>query len=308
MSDTKHSPAEDEITLVDIFAVLLKYRWLILGLTFAAALLSILLFVTVPSPNNVTGKPVALEYETVLTAVFAPGLETVADLERVQAVVIQSLMNPELLYDAFYFSSMFMGGINADTAKSAALETISRGIKKTKPVDAANNWSAEIVFGTYKSVVMNGVISIAVRNSDIGKTEKFCEYLLEKANYALNKSLSGTVAAMIEYSGSSVNKAIAINAAKVNQSYLIAQAILDSKFQTLAIMSTYSMSRPASDAVDATAINQAKIKKYGILAVVGFAFLGIFLAFVLNWIEGVKKDPLAMAKFREAMGKKAAKQ
>ncbi|WP_156789641.1 hypothetical protein [Gracilinema caldarium] len=39
----------------------------------------------------------------------------------------------------------------------------------------------------------------------------------------------------------------------------------------------------------------------GLIITFGALFLAMFIAFVLEWIESIRKDPEAMAKIREAL-------
>ncbi|HOT58127.1 MAG TPA: hypothetical protein PK074_00630 [Spirochaetales bacterium] len=315
MSDIQNTHAEDEISLIDLIAVMLKYRWLIIGLTCASIVITTLAYFILPalktseiSTNNATAA-VLSPYETVTTLSFTPGIELLVQYSNLHYFTITTLSNPLTIDTALTAAHLDFGFLSR--SPDERLATIRQELKKTKPADAVNSWSAELTFKDYKATVLNGIITLTIKSPDKEKNEKFIDATIRSLNETLKQYLIAPASALLTQgiSTNQKNSFAELDAAKLNQQRSLANAIVNRSFNPVVKLMSYTLQEQKDIQQEIQQEIQQKIqiknqiKKYGTIGTIGMLFLSIMLAFILQWINSIKNDPEAMQKITAALGK-----
>ncbi len=287
---------------------MLKYRWLIIGLTCASILITALAYFILPavktnstSNNSVTTAVIPLN-ETVTTLAFAPGLELIVQDSNLHYLTITALSNPVMIDAALTTAHLDFGFSNLSSDERLGI--IRQELKKSKPSDSVNPWAAELTFREYKATVLNGMISLTIKSPDKEKSEIFINSIINSLNETLLKFLKTTASSIISQGTNSIQISSGTDIAKLNQQRALANAIVNATFTPVTSVMSYTLQEQAQAQAQAQLKNQ--IKKYGIIGTIGVLFLSIMLAFILQWIASVKNDPEAMQKITAALGKNKA--
>lgn len=273
---TQKGEAEDEIDLIDLFIVLLKWRKLIVGLPLLTVLiLGIILF-----------------------ALPALGLYTFQTY-NLQAMVA-SVQIPPALRDQI---GLDIPGLTASYAQEfkTVMDTIIRSNLKTDglPHDPQNlEFRTFVLKGfigkQYKVTVQKGGVRLEIKSKDREGGKKFLEEMLKQVDLRLRNEIAERSRVVYQSMETLYKEAGP-------------QSILsDTVKQLITASHTYSTGEipilvtVTEPEVFLEAQGRSTIVIVGVVAVF---FLSVFFAFILEYVHNVRKDPQTMARIRAALGK-----
>ncbi|MBI9107224.1 MAG: hypothetical protein JEZ04_10825 [Spirochaetales bacterium] len=285
MSDLKQEPDKnlipdaDEISLVDLLVVILRRRRLILGLTLAAVVIGTALVLILPT----------LKYQKSLE------IEALQDENRYE-VSLTCALAPSALY--FGSSKQF---------EEIVFLTIKDPVVLSKSLEANN--IVDITDVVLKNVTNDGnglfTMSVIMDSGDMAK--RFLDTILSEVNIRLSELLYPSLQAEIQ----NYEEFIKLDySSKVDESDLVtafyrykaAGRITSGNDNVLTPVLNREKPVAVGKIASLTSIRNNLITKV-IIAVAAVFLLSIFLAFILQAIENVRKDPVSVSKLRRALGK-----
>jgi hypothetical protein len=257
----------DEISLIDLLVVILRRRWLIIGLTLAAAVISGGFLLTQPQKQYqqyLEKEPPRPEiYQTDLTYSLSSSASSFINQSKIDEFVLLAL-NDAAADIEYSHNVKNTNGFFIVTFTSESSEQV------TQRLPAMNREAS-----THLRRFLLPAALIEIQNfNDLTSLEKTSDFDLREAYYrykAAERIVSGEEDPLMIIRESS--KLISVN---------------DKKVITLA------------------SIRKDLITK-AIISVAAVFLLSIFLAFFLQAIENVKNDPVASEKIRNALGKNKPK-
>jgi len=292
--EKKMEQNEDEISLVDLLVVLLKHWKMIVVLPVVVVIiLSTYLFL---KPKQIKDR----KTETYVTLTVNPLIKQFSGLVNLEDLISNFyLKDLDLIYKAVQDSRINkIYNIDLPVKSEESIFTVKSLIIDGKtPQNKILQDSDKPLFVENK----NGVITIIVRFNDIEQSLKFLEQVTFSVKTKVNELLLPIARKEVEdyerlmSEGSKSASNLLQNSLAVRYpTYSSAQRYLLGNQIPLIISNPISVEPPAPS-------NNSKT----ILFVAFFAalFFAIFLAFVLEAIENIRKDPEAMAKIRSALKK-----
>ncbi|MDR1700504.1 MAG: hypothetical protein LBR68_04860 [Lachnoclostridium sp.] len=285
----EHENKDDEISLIDLFAVLLRYRKLIIGML----LVSVLICIAIIFFSNFRNKDIELKYRSTAGAVITltPG----ADFFLGNKNISDFFISPELITESFRYAieqgasleKMFQGGYIPLPVKADLPNTVKYESKNKKILLAEDSNTK--------------VLNIQFSNSDPVKDRLFIEAMCSEVNRVIN----GYIRRAGENYILSYEKLISTAApaeidqvplAEVGAYYFFAKDIISGDSDAIYFLTTpYSYSEGEEQ--------KNSLQKISLIIIVGAFFFSIFLAFLFNAIQNIKQDPEAMSKINDALKK-----
>ena len=270
-------PDEDEISLVDLFIVLLKWRRLIIGLPLLAGVLAAVVLFVFPALGILSFRTYSLQ-AVVASVQIPPALRDQVGLDipglavafgQEYNTVIDSVVRNNLKVD-----NLPLDPKNLEFRTYVAKSFIGKGYKV--------------------SAVKEGIrFEVQVKDKDAGK--RFLEDMVSRVDARIRKQIAER--ATVIY-------------ASMEELYKEAgptSALSDAVKQLITSSRTYmkgDLPVLVSVAEPEIFIEPQKRALTFTVVVIAAGFLAIFLAFVLEALEKVRKDPDAMGRIRQALGKK----
>lgn len=295
---------EDTISLIDLFAVMLRWRKLIILSTLAAVTLAVVAYVAIPPYSLAKARKeriVDVNTSVMLGSVFGD----VVSVAEGTNYLLQSITDPDNVLTALRgagYDAIEKISIDRVASKDEALFLIRSRVIENKGVDGTGLKESQRIF-SYK--LDRGVLTLVFRNGDGEKGSRFIQLLLEKAGAELADFAKPFAETAIEsyerlLEVKNPNDAIAASIANDYRKYDQARRFVDGRLTALTslrdpyvLVPIFSIDSYRSDWL-----------KKGILLVFGVFFMAIFAAFVLQYIDTVRNDPESMAKIREALKKR----
>jgi hypothetical protein len=324
MKDNEQIKNEDEISLIDLFAVLLRYRKLIVGITLTLIILSVVGYFIYPVQkynSAIKNRPVEgriiisvkqsmLSYMTKNPEYFINRADVILDSLR------------EAGMDKFEYAGKMSVSLTDEAERTRALYLINQIFILNKNLDGKDNKDSDRIFqvitnttknpdtGKYVETVVKDNYSIEVFYKDKSPEliRSFLQNLIIHGNEIAGeyiRSLGETVVINYEqiingtHTGLSWEGAIGGNLFY----YAFIKDFLEGKETILT-----ALGEPVITMPDISLSSfQKKLFKMSIILVFAGFFLSIVLAFGLNAIRNIKNDEEAMKKIRDAMGNSGEK-
>lgn len=285
---------DDEISLVDILVVLLKHWKMIVILPVVVALVSAVYLFVKPTTNNTR------QTETIVTCTVNPLIKQLAGTE-----------NLEELVSSFYLKDLYLlyqAVKDAGITQIAAIELPPKSeeamyIVKSLLIDGKTPQNTDLkdTEKPYLVVNRNGVISITVRFNNKDQSNQFLRLVTDAVKTRVSKLLLPIAKKEVEdyeklliEGGKSASNQLQNSLAIRYPSYTSALLLVKGEQDVLTISNSITIELPVA-AKSATLVI--------VVSVFAALFFAVFLAFVLEAIENVRKDPEAMAKIRSVLKK-----
>jgi len=157
----------------------------------------------------------------------------------------------------------------------------------------------------YSVSIVNGVGAITFNDKDELKAKEFLKILLEQVNFSVSQYIKPLAKSKIEAYESLLlikepSEVVGLTIVQGYESYSRIKAYLDDGSMPISLLR-----QPYSYRAELAIRNfRSSVLKKGIILVFGVFFMAVFAAFVLQYVDNVRKDPESMAKLRDAMHKK----
>jgi len=292
----------DEISLVDILAVLLRWRWLILGITLASMLIAGLLVIWLPN----RAQRLSVEdqtYEAVVSARISNSVLVFAKAELVEDILQQTLNDPTTILAALRIAGIEqLDSVNlANQNDDQLLYAIRRRFVENKSLTGSALHDEQRVFFTEKA---KGGFTVSITYKDSDAAKNFLLGIIAETNKRMSVLLNSTAQAEV-YNFEKImtidypREVIEQNLLQTFNQYSAASRFLAGAEQTLSLIQDPYVLIPAFDLETV----RKNILKKAIIGVAAAFFMAVFLAVVLQWIAAIKADPAARQKLRAALGK-----
>lgn len=295
--------AEDEISLVDLFAVLLRYRRMIALAAALAAAGAALAYAVVPGLRYARAKE-NLRAEAVYRAVPSPAAQLLVDsrelLSYAQSVVSDPVVLLGALGDAGYdkLADLELGGGGGRALSAVRQRLIENRGRSGTALNAEDR--------LYHFELKDGTLQLSFKDPDEDKALAFVDAMHRRVNVGLFTMLAPVARAEVENyerlsAMDSLSAAVSEALAKNYLRYAAARRYLDgSEAALISIQDPYVL----APVLELSAMRRDVLKQ-GLLAFVAVVFLALLAAFVRHWAAGVKADPEAMRKLREAAARRS---
>lgn len=305
---------DDEIDLIDLFVVLLRYRKMIIGLTLLAIVAAGALYFWWP----VKQYEAALEKQKLKAELILNTSPTVRQFGA-GSELLQLFQKPDMLYEAMAeagyeevsFSMPIPEDANPETTisltdpaqRSRALYIIQERVLGNRD---SNGESLKPEDKIYFASGDGGTITLQAWDRDSGRPQALLATLENNGRTTLGEVLYPSAQSVVDSydrllaipePSAAVDSAVKQGAAQ----YDAAQKILNGEevlFSSLGGVSIYE-----NDLRFAPFRSDMKVK--AVVIVMAAFFLSVFLAFLLNAVRQVKQNDESMAKIREVLGKDA---
>jgi hypothetical protein len=302
--NTDASVSEDEISLIDLLVVLLKRRWLIILSTLVAMILGLAMVLLLPGYQY--SKAVAEQVaEGTTSFMISPALKAILGEAESASFINQGLNDPQTillaLREAGYEELDDRTRIDAGVPDQEAVFSVRRRFIQNKNRNGTMLKPEQVV---YKVTVAGGMGTISFKNKDEDKIKTFLTALTSIVNaeldaycqpYALSKVESFEALLRVEKPSEVVGLTIVQNHAN----YTLIQNYLDERISPITILREPHVFKTELS----LEVFQKEAPTKAIILVFAVFFLSVFAAFVLQFVESVKKDPESMEKIRDALAK-----
>jgi len=303
--DAQQVNASDEISLIDLVAVLVRHRRLVIGATVLAAVLAALGVAFYPAY-----KLAALERERLveantslmLASVFKGGIGEAEGL----AFTLQSLNDPSNIVEALRlagYEEIEKIAIGPEADLDKALFTIRRRLVENRGRDGG---ALKETSRIYLAKAEKSTINVVFKNGDPARAGAFLAALTRLAEHDVRDFVAPLATATVQsyerlLELKNPSEAVETSIAQGYRDYASAKALLSGETSPLMVLrAPYILTQ----VVTIEELRKDTIKK-AIIAVFGVFFLAVFAAFVLHYVETVKKDPEAMTKLKAAVGRRS---
>jgi LPS O-antigen subunit length determinant protein (WzzB/FepE family) len=302
---------EDEISLLDLFAMLLRYRKLIAGITLLFIMLAIAGYFIYP----------AYKYKKALATVHTQGIMQIEIVQKAQLYISQSLDSfinlPDIIYDSLYAAGMetfkYKGGeifLN-DENKTTVMYLINLFWIQNLDLDGnilvQKGQEHKKIFNVRKTGVSTGtntssVYEVTLKDKDSDMIKKFMEFIYKLCTVKVEENLRTNAEMMVN------NYERLINSSRVSESM---QMILEKDFDAYVFLKNFLDGKEVVvrligepviilSPVSLTLL-KSQYKKTGIIIVFAGFFMAVMFAFALNTIRNIKNDEEAMKKIHDAL-------
>jgi len=291
-----------EISLIDIIAIFVRFRYLIIGIILLATIVAIICTIILP-PLIVEKAIKASLFEAVVSTSISNSVQSFTKPELVDTFVQQILTEPVIILQAFRQSGMqAIDGVDLTLAdEDQLLFAIRRRLVDNQTFDGQKLTAASQLFKVEKA---NGGYRIAVKHENSAAAQKFLLALIDQTNAKISLLLETSAMAEVEnyeriFGKDYVHEAIDQNLMDTVKRYNAARRFLDgADMALLVVQAPYVLTQKPS-----LELIRAGLRKKAVLAVGASTFLAVFLAFILNWMAMVRSDPVAMNILRSAWKK-----
>ncbi len=294
---------EDTISLIDLFAVVLRRRRLIILSTLCAVALGIIAYFVYPAYSLAKAERERI-VEVNMSLMLGSSFDgSIAEVEGTN-FLIQTLTDPSTILAALRtagYNKVDKIPIEAGDAEDRALYSIRRRLVENKAADGSGLKESSRL---YSVKLDKSVVSIVFKNGDPEKARAFLGALLvtvERDLHAFILPFAESIIASYERFLMMQNPSEAVEAsiAQGYRDYSIAKSIAAGTSSTLTILRKPYVLVPELS----LATIQKDVLKKAIILVFGVFFMAVFAAFVLQYVDTVKKDPESMSKLRDALAK-----
>lgn len=287
---------EDEISLLDIFVVLLKYRRLIILSSLAAVILSVALYLFYPQYKiNAFEKNHKTEARAsiVLSAFFDDSLA------QTNSYISRILNNPENIYTALKIAGYDkIKDIDLSQGDSKTYFALEKLFVKNESLEGKKLKAEDKI---YSGSIDKDSFLISFRSEDNQKAQNFVESIIRILEEKLLAYAQPLAEQKISAFSLIINKSKDLDSdfAKIGEAYIKAKDIVEGKNPSLLNIQSINI---LEEDLSIESVRKSTVKKAVILVFAVF-FMSIFAAFILNAIDNIKKDEEAMKKIKEALKK-----
>jgi hypothetical protein len=315
MNNNTEIKNEDEISLLDLFTVLLRYRKLIAGIILLFVILSIAGYFVYP----------AYQYKKEMSGLQTQGIMQMEIVTKAQPFISQNLdkfiLRSDIIYDSLYTAGMkefpYKGGKISfnDGNKIRVMYLID--MFWIKNLDLKGNTfigkEQDRIFNVKKTGLdinthTSSVYEITLKDKDPKLIEIFLESIYELCTVSVGENMRANAQMMVN------SYERIMNLSKISESM---QMILERDFDTYVYLKNFldgkeTVVKLVSEPVFVENFISLSFYRYqylktGILIVFAGLFLAVMLAFVLNAVRNIKNDEEAMHKIRDALGNSGGK-
>lgn len=299
--DNRACPDDDTVSLVDLVAVLLKYRRLIIVSTLAAAALAMAAYLIYP-PYSLAKAESRRVVEVNASMMLESSLESSIGETEGLNFVTQSLLDASNIVEALRgagYETVERVAIGAGADEDKAFYTIRRRFVENR---SANGSPLKETDRAYSVKVDKGVVSIMFKNGDAEKAKAFIAGMIDLVRrdlceFSRPKALSTIASYERLLAIPNPSEAVETSIAQGYRDYSAAKALIEGASSPLTVLRRPYVLVP----VLTVEVIRADLLKKCVLLVFGVFFLAVFGAFVLNYVDTVKRDPEAMGKIRSAL-------
>ncbi len=299
--DNRACPDDDTVSLVDLVAVLLKYRRLIIVSTLAAAALAMAAYLIYP-PYSLAKAESWRVVEVNASMMLESSLESSIGETEGLNFVTQSLLDTSNIVEALRgagYETVERVAIGAGADEDKAFYTIRRRFVENR---SANGSPLKETDRAYSVKVDKGVVSIMFKNGDAEKAKAFIAGMIDLVRrdlceFSRPKALSTIASYERLLAIPNPSEAVETSIAQGYRDYSAAKALIEGASSPLTVLRRPYVLVP----VLTVEVIRADLLKKCVLLVFGVFFLAVFGAFVLNYVDTVKRDPEAMGKIRSAL-------
>jgi hypothetical protein len=298
---------EDEIDLIDLFVVLLRYRRLIIIPVLFSLVLAVAGWFWYPRYRYNNAPPE--ETEAVIMLIPGPAVQLAE-----KKISLNKVFNkPEIIHTALKAA----GYLNLVSGEGR-LVSLEDSVQRSKAFFLIRNRFLDENSTRYSvhtdnkdenikadNTIDNEVITITFRDTDPEKAAAFLNALVDQAGPRVREALEPYAATVISshermLAAASRNETLLPGIWENAERYATALGLLSGKAPVLIRIGDVTVIEP--DTGIHTYREGFKIK--ALVLVFAVFFLSIFLAFIANAVSQIKKDPESMEKIRDALGKK----
>jgi LPS O-antigen subunit length determinant protein (WzzB/FepE family) len=299
---------EDEISLLDLFTVLLRYWKLIASITLAFIILAAVGYIIYP----------AYQYKEALDDIKTQGIMQVEIVQKAQAYVSQKLdsfiLRPDVIYNSLYAAGMkefsYNSGkvsLDTDENKNTIMYLINLFWIQNLDLDGEIFAKKEIQ-KTFSVKRTEAVVEVTFKDKDAEMIKKFMESIFNMCTISVEENMRTNAKTMVS------NYERLLNLEKKSESV---QMMLEKDFDTYVYLKDFLdgkeiavklVSEPVLvEAPVSLTLFKKQYLKIGIIIVFAGIFLAVMLAFVLNAVRNIKNDEEAMKKIRDALESSGSK-
>ncbi len=300
----------DEISLIDLFIVLLKFRRLVILPVLAALLLVAALYVFYPY-YKISKTEKEKYFAEALTITISPDVVRLRKESAMLELLDGFFRDPSVIYEtlvAMDYDAKENLGIELYTNRDKAINLIKKRLIENKSFTGRKLDKAQRLYTIQKSgsqlslkFVDESPKTAQLFLSEISKSAavRIKEFLQAPAKEYLliYKDLLGVL------ESTKMDKALDFSLTDIYYKYVVADSVVRNTIEPIDIAES-----PATILMKDETVSEIRksIAKKGIILIFAIFFLSVLAAFILNAIENVKKDPVTMEKIREALGKNKA--
>jgi len=297
------SGTDDTVSLVDLVAVVLRRRRLITVATLGAAALSLALYLVYPQYKMAQAERERI-VEVNMSLMLGSGFRVGVGEAEGTNFLIQSLYDPASILSALRtagYDHIEKTLINQGADQDKALYTIRRRFMDNRGLDGSPLNENSRLYSVRQD---KGVIIIVFKNGDPEKAKAFLNALETGVKRDLLEFVLPYARATIDsyerlLMVQNPNETIEASIAQGYRDYATAKSLIAGEASPLTLLRKPYVLMPE---VSIQAIRKDVLKKC-VLLVFGVFFLSVFAAFVLQYVDTVKKDPESMGKIQDALKK-----
>ena len=300
---------EDEISLIDLLIVLLKYRRLILGITLAALVVAVGGYFWYPAYQYHNAQDSRL-YEAHLRVGPAPvmsSLEVSYNLQE-QFKNTPMLLNAllEAGYQEFGYDHELQISLTSAEQRARALFVVRQRLIKNESLDGDSLNADKQLFFVESVNGEDRTVELLYKADTPERAQAFLEALYQQVNAGLVQTLRPLAESVV----SSYERLLALE----NPGEVLADKIVEDSFRYDQAKELLAGEAPALEPLDDTYVvaPEVRLENFqssfivkGVVLVLAALFLSIFLAFVLNAFAQVRSDQESMEKIHAALGREA---
>lgn len=300
----------DEISLIELFIILLKHRRLVILPVLAALLLVAALYIFYPY-YKIFKTENEKYFEEALNITISPDVVRLRRESTMIELLDGYFRDPSVIYEtlvAMDYDIKENLGIELYTDRDKAINLIKKRLIENKSFTGRKLDKKQRLYTIQKSgsqislkFVDENPKTARLFLSEISKSAviKIKEYLQAPAKEYLHiyKDLQGVL------ESTKMDKAFESSLTDIYYKYVVADSVVNNAMEPFDVTES-----PANILMRDETIPEIRksIAKKGIILIFAIFFLSVLAAFILNAIENVKKDPATMEKIREALGKNKA--
>jgi LPS O-antigen subunit length determinant protein (WzzB/FepE family) len=315
MNENVETQKDDEISLLDLFTVLLRYRKLIACITVFFIILSIAGYFIYP----------AYQYKKDKVEVQTEGIMQMEIVYKAQSYVSQPLDNfilhPEVIYNSLYAAGMekfvYKGrkvSLN-DENKQNVMYLINMLWVRNFDLDGniliLKGQEHKKTFNVMKigtSPNTSPIFEITLKDKDPIMIKKFMESIYKSCSVSVEENLRINAQVMVTnyerfMNMSNLSESMKMVLEKDFETYVFLKDFLDGKEVAVKLVNEPVF---IESFISLSSYKNRYFKKGIIIISAGF-FLAVMIAFMLNAVRNIKNDDEAMMKIRDAMGNSGAK-
>jgi len=313
MNNDTETQNEDEITLLDLFTILLRYRKLIASISLVFIISTIAGFFIYPVYKY--------NKDMDITRRQKRGIMWLEVAQRAQPFVSQQLdsfiLHPDIIYDSLYVAGMKRFNNNGvkisldDNNKTTVMHLIDlfwiRNLDLNGNILVPKGKEYNKIFSV-KKIDEGSVFEVILKDNDPEMLKKFMESIYKLCSVRVEENMRINAQAIVSnyerlMGLPNVSEPVKFMLESYFSTYVYLKDFLDGKEVIVKLVG-----EPVFvEELVSISLTRAKYLKTCIMIVFTGFFLSVMLAFVLNAIRNIKSDEEAMKKIHDALGNSGSK-